>query len=69
MGTGQIWSSKKCALDMCSKKYFTKRKAHNLFMSSIGGQKENEEKKKKKLVTQEKLVPQFKIKCLLQKYK
>lgn len=61
MGTGQIWRA------MCSKKYFTKRKAHNLFMSSAGGQKENE--KKKKLVTQEKWVPQFKMKCLLQKYK
>lgn len=39
MGTGQTERA------MCSKKYFTKKQARDLFMSSTGGQKENGKKK------------------------
>ena len=61
MGTGQIWRA------TCSKKYFTKRQARDLYHEFHRWSKRK--RKKKKPVIHEKLIPQFKIKCSLQKSK
>lgn len=56
MGTGQIWRA------MSSKKHFTKRQTHDLFLEFYRWPKK---KKIEKAVIQEKLIPQFKMTCSL----